>query len=172
MTEMCDPCPRTPVTHVPSRYRSKLGHPERPTPAQRRPCRMGTPARPLLFLPVTFHSFWKSEGEDRTGKSAHPTGRWVSCRRMGRRGNRVLRGGSWSNNARNTRTTNRNNNSGFRVVLDGVSTSRANRFDGHPGQNRTIHGSTGCAEVQSPASPRVGCTPCRRDRPKESFAGR
>ncbi len=27
MTEMCYPCPRTPVTHVPSLYRSKLGHP-------------------------------------------------------------------------------------------------------------------------------------------------
>ena len=28
MTEMCDPCPRIPVTHVPSRYSFKPGHPE------------------------------------------------------------------------------------------------------------------------------------------------
>ena len=27
MTEMCDPCPRTPVTYVPSLYSFKLGHP-------------------------------------------------------------------------------------------------------------------------------------------------
>ena len=27
MTEMCDLCPRTPVTHVPSLYSFKLGHP-------------------------------------------------------------------------------------------------------------------------------------------------
>ena len=29
MTEMCYPCPRTPVTHVHSLYRSKPGHPVR-----------------------------------------------------------------------------------------------------------------------------------------------
>ena len=42
----------------------------------------------------------------------------------GTRGNRVLRGGSWNNNSRNTRSANRNrntpdnrnNNNGFRVV--------------------------------------------------------
>ncbi len=30
MTERCDLCPRTPVTHVPSLYSFKLGHPAIP----------------------------------------------------------------------------------------------------------------------------------------------
>ena len=33
---MCDLCPRTPVTHVPGLYRSKLGHPAYPLLYRRR----------------------------------------------------------------------------------------------------------------------------------------
>ncbi len=37
MTEMCDRCPRTPVTHVPSLYRSQPGHPATTTMSLARP---------------------------------------------------------------------------------------------------------------------------------------
>ena len=36
MTEMCDRCPRTPVTDVPSLYRSQPGHPATSPKSNRR----------------------------------------------------------------------------------------------------------------------------------------
>ena len=74
---------------------------------------------------------WPGEDVTRTLAASGSHDR-VTHRGLGRRGNRVLRGGSWNNNARNTRTANRNrntpdnrdNNNGFRVVSSGVSTSR------------------------------------------------
>ncbi|MCX7421546.1 MAG: SUMF1/EgtB/PvdO family nonheme iron enzyme [Planctomycetia bacterium] len=75
---------------------------------------------------------------------------------MGRRSNRVLRGGSWNNNSRNTRSANRNrntpdnrnNNNGFRVVcVSGPSTPRAARqcAETLSGQSRRVHESAGRA---------------------------
>ena len=101
----CDPCPRSKEKQAgpPSR----MGPDERPTLEQRRPCRMGTLARPLLVLPVTFLPFGRTK--PKTGRAGVPILRVSGCRAAawGSVWCCVLRGGSWNNNAKNTHTANR-----------------------------------------------------------------
>ena len=81
---------------------------------------------------------------------------------LGRCGNRVLRGGSWNNNARNTRSANRNrnapdnrnNNNGFRVCLC-LSTLQVFGVPKYQCQNWPVYEPARRAEVQSTTLPRV-----------------